>query len=115
MRKVILTELLAALGCAGCGASTPVMVGKDTYMLHNTDTWSWSSGDGLASDLFQGAGAFCARQNRTVMPMNVSTKDGGFSNFGHASLVFRCLADGDPELRRPNLRPVPNVRIENAN
>ena len=71
-------------------------------MVTNTGAWSWSSGASLKADLYQQASAFaepkaCKRCRRTQ-----SQVDGGFSNFAHAELQFRCLAPGDPELSRPS-------------
>src|SRR5262245_43426452 len=41
------------------------------------------------------------------------SSDPSSSQFAQAALQFRCLADGNTELARSNLHPVPNVRIEN--
>ena len=97
----------------GCSSSGPVPMGKDTYMLSNTGAWSWSSGSALKGDLFREANDFCQSQGKQLMPINTNSIDGGFSNFAHAEVQFRCLANNDPELKRPNLQPMPNVRIEN--
>ena len=109
-RPLMLTAVFIA---AGCATSDPVPMGKDTYMLSNTGAWSWSSGAALKGDLFREADAFCKSQRKHLMPVNTSSKDGGFSQFAQADIQFRCLAEGDPELARPTLEPVPNVRIEN--
>jgi hypothetical protein len=88
-------------------------MGKDTYMLSNTGAWSWSSGAGLKGELFREADAFCRSQGKHLMPINTSSNDGSFSRFAHSEIQFRCLVEGDVELRRPMLEMVPNVRIEN--
>ena len=97
---------------AGC-ASSPVPMGKDTYMLTGTGAWSWSSGANLKGDLFREADAFCRSQAKQLMPISTTSNDGSFSQFAHADIQFRCLMEGDPELRRPTLEAVPNMRIEN--
>jgi hypothetical protein len=81
-------------------------------MIANTGAWSWSSGAGLEGDLLREADAFCRSQSKQPMPVRMNATDGSFSQFGHASLQFRCLSDGDPDLQRRNLRSVPNVVIE---
>ena len=106
-------HLAVAFGVlAGCANSSPAPVGKDTYMVANTGAWSWSSGEGLEGDLLREADAFCRSQGKQPMPVSMNTKDGSFSQFGHASLQFRCLSEGDPDLQRPNLRSVPSMVIE---
>ena len=114
MQKVaFLVSLFAATTLAGCASPGPVPMGKDTYMLSGTGAWSWSSGAALKGDLFREADAFCLSRGKQLMPVNTASNDGSFSRFAQAELQFRCLAEGDPELARPNLEPVPNVRIEN--
>lgn len=112
-RFLSLLSLLVATALAGCASPGPVPMGKDTYMLSGTGAWSWSSGAALKGDLFREADAFCRSQGKQLMPVNTASNDGSFSQFAQAELQFRCLAEGDPELARPNLQPVPNVRIEN--
>lgn len=102
------------LGLSARAGSGPVPVGQDTYMLANTGAWSWSSGAAPSGDLFREADAFCRGQGRHLMPVGTNSNNGSFTDFAHASVQFRCLAEGDPELRRPNLKPAPNVRIEVA-
>ncbi len=83
-------------------------------MLSGTGAWSWSSASAINGDLLREANAFCLAQGRRMMPLQMGGVDAGFSNFAQGSLQFRCLMEGDPELRRPNLQPVPSVRIENV-
>ncbi|MDR4470403.1 MAG: hypothetical protein MRJ68_19255 [Nitrospira sp.] len=82
-------------------------------MLANTGAWSWSSGASLKGELFQKADAFCRGHGKQLMPLNTNSTDASFSQFAHSEIQFRCLAEGDPELRRPTLEMVPNIRIEN--
>lgn len=81
-------------------------------MLSNTGAWSWSSGDGLASDLLREANTFCLGQGKQMMPVNVKSKDGGFDQFGHASIQFRCLREGDPQLQQSTLQRGPDLVVE---
>ena len=110
--KYLAAGLVAGV-LAGCAASGPVQVGRDTYMVTNTGAWSWSSGAALKGDLYQQANAFCQSRGLEVQPTNTATNNGSFSQFAHAELQFRCLASGDPELARPQMRNVPDVVIEN--
>jgi hypothetical protein len=65
------------------------------------------------------ADTFCRGQGRQLMPVHTNTQNGGFNNFGHSSVQFRCLAANDPELhtvrasdlspdRRRLLVPIPD-------
>ena len=108
-----LAILIATSVVAGCASSGPAPMGRDTYMLSSTGAWSWSSGGALKGDLFREADALCKSQGKQLMPVNTASRDGSFSQFAQAEIQFRCLAEGDPELARPALEAVPNVRIEN--
>jgi hypothetical protein len=86
-------------------------MGRDTYMLSSTGAWSWSSGAALKGDLYREADAFCRSQGKAMMPARSISNNGSFSEFAQAEVQFRCLAEDDPELRRPHTEP--NVIIEN--
>ena len=96
----------------GCASSGPVPMGPDTYMLSNTGTWRWSLGGALTGDLFREANAFCSQQGKQMLPVNTTSNNGSLSQFAQANVQFRCLAAGDPELRRPDLSAVPSIRVE---
>lgn len=113
-RGFILASLVNAALLSACASTAePVPMGKDTYMLANTGAWSWSSGSELKGELFRQADAFCRSQGKNLMPVSTNEKDANFQQFAHSELQFRCLADGDPELRRPTMEQAPNVVIEN--
>jgi hypothetical protein len=95
----------------GCATSSPIPLGEDTYMLSNTGAWSWSSGAGLKGDLYIQADAYCRSHGRKLMPLHADSNNGSYSEFAHAEVQFRCLAEGDPNLKPP--KPAPNVIIEN--
>jgi hypothetical protein len=111
--KNYLMCLFSAAALIGCASQGPVPMGMDTYQLSGTGAWSWSSGSALKGDLFREADTFCRSQGKQMMPVNTTSNDGSFQRFAQAELQFRCLAQGDPELKRPTLEAVPNVRIEN--
>jgi hypothetical protein len=107
--------IAAALILTGCAATDPVKVGRDTYMMANTGTWSWSSGAALKGELFQKADAFCQSKGLEVQPVSSASNNSAMgldAPFAHADLLFRCLASSDPEVHRPTFKPTPNVRIE---
>jgi hypothetical protein len=98
-------------GCQGpsiFGGSTGVLtMGPDTYTI--TENVILSLGGAVAS---QGkCHDYCEGKGREFLALNYQTiPQGGSVSF---SLTFRCLLPNDPELRRPNFKPAPNVVIEN--
>lgn len=106
-----LVVALVITAISGCASRGPVPIGKDTYMLSATGAWSWSSGSALKGDMFREADAFCRSQGKQLMPVSTAANDGSLSRFAQAEVQFRCLAEGDRDLARPTLEPVPNVRI----
>ena len=107
---MVVSLALVASACSN-GSVTPI--GKDTYMLSGTAAWSWSSGAAIKADLFREADAFCRNQGKQVMPVSTDSNNGSFSQFAQAEIDFRCLNENDPEFKRPNLEPAPNIRIDN--
>jgi hypothetical protein len=99
---------------AACSSSDPVPVGLDTYMVSDTGAWSWDSAGNMKAALFRKANAFCLAQGKELQPISTTANNADFETFAHGELDFRCLAPNDPELRRPILQPVPNIRIENT-
>ena len=93
---------LLALLLSACASSSVVPIGRDTYMVADTGAWSWSSGAVIKTGLYQKADGYCRSEGKELMPVRSAQNDGSFSTFAHAELQFRCLAPGDPELRRPN-------------
>lgn len=90
---------------AGCVTQvTPA--GKDTYLVAGSDSMGVKSGVSIKTSLYRKANTYCESIGKQFMPLNEST--GSYD----AQLRFRCLSAGDPELTRPNMQPVPDVRIE---
>lgn len=107
-KLVALGGLVVLSGCA----SGIVPIGQDTYMMSDTGAWSWSSGGNLKAGIYKEAYAFCQKQGKEMMPVNTSQKDGGFSNFAHAEVQFRCLSKDDPEYKRPTMTKTPDILIQ---
>jgi len=61
------------------------------------------------------AAQHCAAMGREILVTNIST---GTTNVSYgavpASVTFRCLATGDPELTRPDYQRPADVRTEDA-
>lgn len=108
MKRTIIFLLIA-----GCGTSGVVPMGPDTFMISGSSSTGFHSGGSVTADLYREAGAYCAAQGKKLVPVNQNSRDGVPGRaFANAELQFRCLTAGDPELQRPRMEPVPNVRIE---
>lgn len=97
---------------AGCQSSGPVPIGPDTYMLSSAGGFFTFSGGSVSAELFQEASRFCQSQGKQVMPVQVRSENSGYARPAQSDIQFRCLAANDPDLKRPNLQPTPNVVIE---
>jgi hypothetical protein len=75
-------------------------------------TSAMQGGGNLKAELYTIAGEFCAAQKKALMPIAVASSDAAFGKKGSAELTFRCLCEGDPELKRPSAEAVSNKTIE---
>lgn len=90
--------------CVSMTSVTPA--GKDTYLLAGDDAWEATSGFSIKTKLYQKANLYCESIGKNFLPLSDSSLGSS------AQLRFRCLNEGDPDLIRPDLQPVPDVRIE---
>lgn len=98
-------------GLAACSTTGKVLtLGPDTYRV-SASQHNLSGGAPAAEEkALQAAEAHCAAQGRQVLVTNTSSDfDRPLYTF---SANFRCLAKGDPELRRPTYRSAPDLVIE---
>jgi hypothetical protein len=90
-RWVVVVALVVLLG--GCKfVSGPSPYGPDTYIVSHHNPLSGYGDDTVSA---QAAGAFCEKHGKVMLPLSSRMID------ETASLTFRCLHPGDPELRRP--------------
>ena len=112
--KIIL--IFIALFIVGCAAHTGVVqIGEDTYMVNEQGWISTQSVGALKAETYKQANAYCLQQNKKLMPVSTSTTPGEIGrSYPEAELQFMCLSESDYELKRPKLKPLPDVRIEGA-
>ena len=104
----------AVIILAGCTASPGVLkLGPDTYT-----TWAEVGGmrggpSGARTKALTEANKYCAQLGKEILVTNIGT---AITNYewgnGTAEITFRCLAQGDPQLQRPESRKTPDVTIE---
>ena len=116
MKTHTLISIFVLLVLTACASSGPVPIGRDTYMITKQSSTGFHSGASVKADIYREANEYCVKQGLQFQPVRENTKDGvpGYA-FANAEVVFRCLVDGDREINRPNLTPIPNVIIENRN
>jgi hypothetical protein len=96
----------------GCSGSGIVPIGKDTYMSSKPGGFfTWSGGE-VKAELYREGHEYCKSQGKEFMPVSSSAKDSGYARPATAELHFRCLVENDPELIRPTMEQIPDVKIE---
>ena len=110
---IILLIVFISVGCAASSGIVPM--GKDTYISTKQGWISTQSVGALKAEIYKEANAYCLQRNKKLMPVSSNVTPGvlGYS-YPEAELQFMCLNDSDYELQRPKLKPLPNVRIEDA-
>lgn len=113
MRHAARAIPLVLLFAAGCGGSSGVLrLGPDTY--RTSASAAPIAGGAVAAEraALDEAQRHCASLHREILVQTLHTTPAIPFNQARASVSFRCLAAGDPELRRPTLEQAPNVVIE---
>jgi hypothetical protein len=116
MRTAIICGAVTALaGCQGAGVfggGTGVLpVGPDTYTLTQNAITSFGGTVTAQQQALTIANEYCQQQGRQFLLS--SAQPSATLGSGTYSIIFRCYTAGDPDLRRPNYRPSPNIVIEN--
>ena len=96
---------------SACSHSGVVPIGPDTYMIANSE-WGFTSGGVQKAKVMKEASDYCKSIGKKMLPISTNQNDVAWGKTPAAEVQFRCLNENDPELRRPTLEPVPNVRIE---
>jgi hypothetical protein len=77
-----------------------VSVGPDTYSASSSG--AGFSDVGQREKVYGAANDFCAKRGLVMVPVSMDAKNGiVFTRPPSASLVFRALKPGDPEIKRP--------------
>ena|SRR5258708_2801087 len=92
-------------------ADRPVQMGPDTYSIMAMASNSRGGSMGARTIAVRDAGQYCQSLERQLLVKNI--ENGTSGGYGTVNVTFRCLPGGDPELRRPDYQPTPNVIIEN--
>ena len=97
-RNGFLVVIVASVSLAACvSVTSPVVAGKDTYMIGLGARGGFSNDAELLSQTIQKAGEFCTAQHRTIQVMNTSSS--GVQGWTPQSnqVMFKCnITEGAP-------------------
>jgi len=110
MKNIILIAATTIL--SACAHSGVVSIGPDTYMIANSE-WGFTSGGVQKAKVMKEASDYCNSIGKQMIPISTSQNDVAWGKTPSAEVQFRCLSQGDPELKRPTLEPIPATVIEN--
>lgn len=109
--KSLLLLVVLALITACTGSSGVLVMGPDTFSVTGSASayrGGYSEGRRIA---LESANAHCSMLGKSILVTNVDTVDR--EDLAPSTVVtFRCLNDGDQELRRPSYSAEPDVLIE---
>ena len=101
MRITTLLAAIVALSLVGC-ATEVVPYGPDTYTVSRSGVGF--SPAGVRAACLKAANAFCAKQGLVMVPVSFDSENGALGQHPPtATLVFRALRPGDPEIKRVNV------------
>lgn len=107
---VALTLLVTLVGCAPTSSGV-LKMGPDTYSVSTSALYAAGGPAGAKAAAYREAGAYCSGMGKEMLVLN-EQQSGIATGPGGSDIVFRCLAAGDPELKRPVYRAAPNAVIE---
>jgi len=109
VRFVVSAVLAATL--AGCGTTSKVLtLGPDTYRVSASKHNLSGGAPEAEANALESAAAFCEGRSKQLIVSNMSS---GFDRpYYTYTATFRCLAPGDPDLRRPVYQSEPDLVIQ---
>jgi uncharacterized protein YraI len=109
MKRAVVATLAAVL-FAGCASPGVIPAGPDTFTVSSGTSWGWSSAQARA-EVYALANKFCEDRGLVMVPLSIDTIDGVTGrNTPSATLVFRALQPGDPEIKRVNIEAPDNIQ-----
>ncbi len=95
--KISLAVIASTLFLAGCvNVTSPVLAGKDTYMISLGARGGFSSDAELLAQTIQAAGAFCTKQGRTVEVVSSSSSGVQMWTPQSNQVMFKCVLPDSP-------------------
>jgi hypothetical protein len=105
MNKLFSIIAVSILVVAGCFFMSPEVIptGPDTYTITSGTSIGFSSA-GVRAEVYRAANEFCAKRGLVMVPVSIDAREGELGRHPpSATLVFRALKPGDPEIKRINV------------
>ena len=105
MNKLFLIILVSILGVVSCCFMPPEVIstGPDTYTVTSGTSIGFSSA-GVRAEVYRAANEFCAKRALVMVPVSIDAREGELGRHPpSATLVFRALKPGDPDIKRVNV------------
>lgn len=115
LRSILLLGVLSlAAVVTGCANPGIVKLSPDTYMLSRTDKGGiFGNPSAMKADVIRQANEFAESQRKVAIPLSVQeTPLIVGARFASIEYQFRVVDKTDPEARRVNLAPRPDIVIE---
>ena len=110
--RLILVALFTTL-LTGCSSSGVQKLGPDTYTISTQVVFGPNKATSARANALAAANEFCVNQGKELMVDTYNTTGHAMSVTGDSEVRFRCLNQGDAELRRPRFEAQPNFILEN--
>lgn len=110
MKKIVVFAVLVLTGCAQ--SSGVLKMGPDTYTVSTHAAPARGGTSGAKSLSLTEANQYCAGMGKEIFVTHVETRASEHLPGGTADVTFRCLAEGDPELQRPDYEPAADLVVE---
>lgn len=112
---LLLTSLALTLFLVGCANPGIVKLSPDTYMLSRTDKGGvFGNASAMKADVISEANEFAEKQGKVAIVLSLKEDPMYIGHFASVEYQFRVVDKNDPEARRVNLTPRPNLVIENT-
>lgn len=100
---VLNSALAMILFISGCASPGVIPAGPDTYSVTSGTSAGFSSA-GVREEVYTLANEFCTERGLVMVPISMDAKDGEMGRHPpSATLVFRALRPGDPDIKRVNV------------
>jgi len=104
-----LTIAIIVVGCDTNYSTGVFPSGKDTYTVVVTGGTRHTQLGDLQKRAYKEANEFCKMKGKNLQPVTTKADPEGLKSF---ELRFRALSPDDPEYRRPDLEPEPDVKVD---
>lgn len=97
------SALASILIISGCASPGVMPTGPDTYSVTSGTSIGFSSA-GVRAEVYSLANKFCEERGLVMVPISMDAREGAMGrNPPSATLVFRALRPGDPDIKRVNV------------